>query len=109
MVSTLFSASDILVLPYRDATQSGVVAVAYQMETPLIATNVGALGETVRKGSTGMVVNNATPEELANSIVQYFEKEAANKAIYTKNIILEKQRLSWKSFSKSILEFYSSI
>ena len=45
MVSTLFSASDILVLPYRDATQSGVVAVAYQMETPLIATNVGALGE----------------------------------------------------------------
>lgn len=109
MVSTLFSASDVLVLPYRDATQSGVVAVAYQMETPLIATNVGALGETVRKGSTGMVVNNATPEELANSIVQYFEKEAANKAIYTKNIILEKQRLSWKSFSKSILEFYSSI
>lgn len=109
MVSTLFSASDVLVLPYRDATQSGVVAVAYQMETPLIATNVGALGETIRNGSTGMVVDNTTPEALANSINQYFEEETANKEIYTRNIIKEKQRLSWTSFSNAILEFYTSL
>lgn len=109
MVSTLFSASDVLILPYRDATQSGVVAVAYQMETPLIATNVGALGETIRKGSTGLVVDNVTPEALAASINQYFEEETTNKEMYTKNIIKEKQRLSWNSFSKAILEFHSSI
>ena len=108
MVSLLFSASDVLVLPYRDATQSGVVAVAYQMETPLIATNVGALGETVRDGATGMVVNTVTPDTLADTIKKYFSEEDSNKEFYTKNILREKQRLSWNSFSKAIIEFYSS-
>lgn len=109
LVPVLFSASDILVLPYRDATQSGVVAVAYQMETPLIATNVGALGETIKSGSTGMVANEVTPEALADTIKAYFTDEYSKKELYIQNIKKEKMRLSWSSFSKAIAEFTLSI
>lgn len=109
LVSVLFSASDVLVLPYRDATQSGVVAVAYQMETPLIATNVGALGETIKAGSTGMVVSEVTPEALADTIKSYFTDEYSKKELYIQNIKKEKMKLSWSSFSKAIAEFSLSI
>lgn len=108
-VSVLFRASDVLVLPYRDATQSGVVAVAYQMETPLIATNVGALGETVKAGDTGMVVDEVESEALATAINRYFSDENTYREHFIQNILKEKHRLSWASFSKAVIEFSLSM
>lgn len=100
MVSTLFSAADVLVLPYRSATQSGVVALAYQLETPMIATDVGALGSTVRTSETGIVVPSATTECISEGIKEFFEK--ADIDLFKRNIIKEKNRLSWKNFSTSV-------
>lgn len=101
MVTTLFSASDVLILPYRDATQSGVVAIAYQMEMPIIATNVGALGETVLTSSTGIVVD-VSAESISEGIKSYFDND---KQIYLESVKSEKQRLSWASFTKSLQLF----
>lgn len=101
MVTTLFSAADVLVLPYRDATQSGVVAVAYQMELPMVATNVGALGKTVLSSNTGVVVE-VSPKSISEGIKSYFEND---KQVYLDNIQTEKKRLSWSVFAKSFQKF----
>lgn len=103
MVSLLFSASDVLVLPYKSATQSGVVAMAYQLETPIIATNVGALGETIRSANTGLVASEATPQNIADTIKDYFENDRSQ--IFLKNIRNEKKRLSWSNFTRNIEQF----
>ncbi len=72
-VEALFKAADVVVLPYRSATQSGVTHVAYALGVPVITTDVGGLAETVTPGETGLVVPPEKPEALAAAIVRYFE------------------------------------
>lgn len=72
-VEALFKAADVVVLPYRTATQSGVTHVAYALGVPVITTDVGGLSETVKPGVTGLVVPPENEEALANAIVGYFE------------------------------------
>ena len=107
MVSTLFSATDVLVLPYRSATQSGVVAMSYQLETPIIATDVGALGDTIRDAQTGLVTKSISPEAIADTIKDYFENDRSD--IFLENIKLEKKRLSWASFIAEVEKFILDI
>lgn len=107
-VSVLFSSADVLVLPYRDATQSGVIAVAYQLETPIIATNIGALGKTVREGGTGIVVDDITPQAIATGVKQFFQDPEA-KDRYKMNLQSEKKRLSWSSFVETLTPFFNSL
>lgn len=107
MVTTLFSAADTLVLPYRSATQSGVVALAYQLELPMVATNVGALGSTVRNSGTGLIVPSATSTDIAEGIKDFFSSE--NIDHYKENLIKEKKRLSWDNFIRSIEPFLTSV
>lgn len=73
-VEALFMAADLVALPYRSATQSGVTHVAYALGVPVITTDVGGLAETVRPGVTGMVVPPERPDALAAAIVEYFER-----------------------------------
>ena len=65
----LFRESHVAVLPYSSmASQSGVLAAAYSNALPVIVTDVGALGETVREDGTGVVVPPNDPASLAASI-----------------------------------------
>src|SRR5439155_15026587 len=74
-VEALFKAADVVVLPYRSATQSGVTQVAYALGLPVITTDVGGLAETVVPGRTGLVVPPEDPGALAAAIVEYFERD----------------------------------
>jgi len=107
MVTTLFSAADVLVLPYKSATQSGVVALAYQLELPMIATNVGALGSTVESSGTGLVVPSALPEDIAQGVKNFFASGKIDS--YKENLKEEKKRLSWDNFTRSIESFFSEL
>ena len=71
-VEALFKAADVVVLPYRSATQSGVTHVAYALGVPVITTDVGGLAETVRPGETGLVVPPGDPASLADAIARFF-------------------------------------
>jgi glycosyltransferase involved in cell wall biosynthesis len=73
-VEAAFKAADVVVLPYRSATQSGVTHVAYAMGVPVIITDVGGLSETVRDGETGLVVPPEDPVALAAAMVRFFEQ-----------------------------------
>jgi len=71
-VEALFRAADVTVLPYRSGTQSGVTHVAYALGSPVIATRVGGITETVHEGETGLTCPPEDPEALAGVLVRFF-------------------------------------
>ncbi len=97
-VPEFFSAADVLVLPYKSATQSGVIPVAYHFEVPIVATDVGGLRETIEPARTGLV---CTPdvESIATQINQLFEM---GKTRFVEAIDKEKSNLSWDGFAESL-------
>jgi glycosyltransferase involved in cell wall biosynthesis len=74
---TLFAAADAVVLPYRSATQSGAVHLAFAYDRPVIVTNVGSLAEAVEDGVTGRVVPANDIDALAKAIVDTLDGDTA--------------------------------
>ncbi|MBE6241543.1 MAG: glycosyltransferase [Bacteroidales bacterium] len=103
-VTDYFSAADLAVLPYRSATQSGISSVSYHFEVPMIVTDVGGLKETIGDRGTGIVAPDGEPETIAREIERYFSTPAL-KQEFIENIRLEKERLSWSSFSAGLIVF----
>lgn len=81
-VSSYFRAANLLVLPYRSATQSGVIQMAHFFGLPVVSTTVGGLPEVIQEGETGFLVEPENPEQLADAVVGYFQhkNEEAMKA-----------------------------
>jgi len=103
-VTDFFSAADVVVLPYRSATQSGISSVAYHFEVPLIVTDVGGLKETIGDRGTGVVTKEITPRRIAGEILNFFSNPD-KRATYIRNIKAEKERLSWSKFCNDLVDF----
>jgi len=97
----------VCVLPYRSATQSGIISVAYQYNLPVIATDVGGLRETLEQDNTGLIVEKNDPGELAAKIQYYFENNL--KVELSNNIDLFKSKYTWENLAKKILELSNKI
>lgn len=67
-IPALLGAASVVVLPYREASQSGIVPQALAMGVPVVATPVGGLVEQVRKGAGGLVASAVTPEAFAEAM-----------------------------------------
>lgn len=94
-VKKYYSVSDLVVLPYRSATQSGILNVAYGFEKPVLVTNVGGLSEFVDNGRTGIIIEKAEPVLIARGIEKFFSvKEKVN---FAENI---RAKIERNSFSK---------
>ncbi len=63
-----FSAADVVALPYKSATQSGVVPLAYHFNVPVVVTNVGGLPEMVENGKSGFLIPPDDPKALADCL-----------------------------------------
>ena len=100
-VPALFRNSDVVVLPYRDASQSGVVPLAYEFDVPVIATDVGGLSEVVLEGRTGFLVPPDDPGLLAEAIIRYFRE--GRKAEFQQNIRRFKKALNWDQVVEATL------
>lgn len=98
-VRHFFCAADLVVQPYKHATQSGVTQVAYHFEKPMVVTNVGGLAELVPDKEVGYVVE-PQPEAIADAILSFFSK--ADSIDFTKNIQHHKKRFSWQLFVDAI-------
>jgi glycosyltransferase involved in cell wall biosynthesis len=83
-VKEYFLVSDAVVLPYRSATQSGILNLAYGFRKPVIVTKVGGLAEFVLDQFTGLVVDEPKADSIANAIKKFFEIE--NKINFRNNI-----------------------
>jgi len=103
-----FSASDVCVLPYRSATQSGISSIAYNFDLPMITTSVGGLKETIGDNGTGIITESEEPEEIAAKIDYYFSNDEIRESLIN-NIKIEKEKLSWKKFAKKIIELYKTL
>lgn len=92
-VGKYFAASDVVVLPYESATQSGIVQIAFGFEKPVIVTDVGGLPDVVVNGKTGYVVEAQNPLRLAEAVVDFYKK--GMEQIFIEGIKEEEYRFSW--------------
>lgn len=92
-VGLYFAAANVVVLPYLEATQSGVLQMAYAFGKPVIVTSAGGLAEVVRDGETGLVVPPKDSSALAEAILRYFEKEL--EVPFARKIAQDKDTFSW--------------
>jgi glycosyltransferase involved in cell wall biosynthesis len=105
-VGAYFSACDLVVQPYKSATQSGVTQIAYHFEKPMVVTDVGGLAEIVPHGKAGYVVQ-PEPNAIAEAIQDFFAKAGSDS--FTAGIKEEKKKYSWPQMVNSIEMLYQKI
>lgn len=101
-ISVYFSAADVVVLPYLEATQSAVAQLAIGFERPMIGTSVGGMADIIHHGENGLLVPPGDAPALAQAIVQFFEAGLAEP--FTRNIRLVKESASWQPLIQLIEE-----
>ncbi len=94
-----FSACDVVIQPYRSATQSGVSQIAYHFNKPMIVTNVGGLTELVPHGETGLI-GEPTPESMVQQIHEILKPGVLERM--SSNMEVFKEKFSWPSMVKSL-------
>lgn len=99
-VAKYFCAADCAVLPYRSATQSGVVPIAYHFELPVIVTNVGGLSEVAIDGKTGFVIEPNSAQAIVEGVKKFFD--ARDAVDFAANIRAEKKKYSWEAFAEAV-------
>jgi D-inositol-3-phosphate glycosyltransferase len=105
-VKFYFSACDAVILPYRNATQSGIVQIAMNFHKPVIATNVGGIPEVISDNSTGFIVKNESPQDLAKAIKNFYKDNKEDQFI--SNIIQETAKYSWSTFTEGLFDLIKS-
>lgn len=105
-VASFFCAADLVVQPYRSATQSGVTQIAYHFEKPMLITGVGGLGEIVPAGKCGYVVK-PEPSAIADAINDFFMNN--RKETYIRGVKEEKAKFTWDRLTGAIRKVYNDI
>ncbi len=103
-----FAAADAVVLPYRNATQSGVVPLAYGYGRPVIVTPAGALPEVVSHGKTGWVARDLSPEGFAQAVGEFLESRESLDGMRPA-IEAFGRSFSWDRFAASAGSFLETI
>ena len=98
-VKYYFNVADIVVQPYKSATQSGVTQIAYHFEKPMLVTNVGGLGEIIPDGKVGYVVE-PKPSSIADALVDFFENGRFD--AFVEGVRDEKQTYQWSNMTAAI-------
>ncbi len=102
-IAEVFGKAQVCVLPYKSATQSGVIATAYSFQMPVIASDVGGLSEYISEGDTGLLVPPNNPEALAAALIRFFEEEdlRTRMSVCIPSYI---EKFSWPKLAALILE-----
>lgn len=87
-----FCAADLIVQPYKNATQSGVSQIAYHFERPMLVTDVGGLAELIPDGVVGYVVP-PTPVAIADAVVDFYA--AKREESFAVGVREQKKQFSW--------------
>ncbi len=106
-ITRYFSACDVVVMPYLEATQSGVAQLAIGFEKPMIATSVGGMAETIQDSENGLIVPPADPAALGNAIVRFFNEDLGPQ--FSENIRSSKERGSWMPMIQLIEELATPV
>lgn len=97
-IATLLNWADILVLPYKEATQSGVIALGVYSELPMICTNVGGLPEQLSQDECFWC--DPTITSLQNAIVA--SSNRSKRRDIKEKLALKKKKMSWEEAARKI-------
>ena len=98
-VVNYFCAADIIVQPYKNATQSGVTQIAYHFDKPMLVTDVGGLKEIVPHNKVGYVVQ-PNSEEVAKALLDFYQNNRSEEFIA--GVKEEKKKYSWQKMVDTI-------
>lgn len=105
-VNQYFSAADLVVQPYKSATQSGVTQIGYHFEKAMLVTDVGGLSEIIPHKKVGYVVP-PNDKAIADAIVDFYDNK--RQAVFEENIIEEKKKFSWSNMVQAFQSVYNSL
>ncbi|MBC8082244.1 MAG: glycosyltransferase, partial [Hymenobacter sp.] len=100
-VGDYFCAADIVVQPYKNATQSGVSQIAYHFGRPMLVTDVGGLAELIPDGEVGYVVPPAA-RAIADALVDFYHNQ--REATFAANVRERKKQFSWELMVQALKE-----
>lgn len=106
-VEKYFAASDIVVLPYESATQSGVVQIAYGFDKPCLVTKVGGLPDVVIDGKTGYVVEPFNPRVISDAVINFYKENKEQEFI--SGVQSEAYKYDWDRMNEAIQTLYNDI
>ena len=105
----LFQRSSVVVLPYVEASQSGVIPTAYSFKKPVVVTNVGSIPEVVDDGKTGLIVPPRDSRALAEAIIIILNDDKLRKEMGENAFIKLKEDFSWKNIGKQTFDIYKNV
>ncbi len=105
-VAGLFQRSAVTVLPYIESSQSGVAAIAYATGTPVIASNVGGLGEMIRHEQDGLLVPPRDVPALADAIIRLLSDPQKQRQMQAAAVNRCQQDLNWSNIADQTVEVY---
>jgi len=106
-VADCFRQAHMVVMPYTDASQSGVAAFAMGMGRPAVSSNVGALPEIVRHGETGLLVPPRDSSALASAMLRIFESRVLAARMAKNASRLADEELSWREIARHTEQVYA--
>lgn len=105
----LFQRSSIVVLPYIEASQSGVIPTAYGFKKPVVVTRVGSIPEIVDEGKTGFIVQPRDSQALAEAIIKLLKDDKLRREMGENAFKKLKQEFSWEDISEQTNEIYKMV
>ena len=103
-VHKYFQVSDAIVLFYDTATASGVESIAYNFNTPIVATRVGHFPESVKEGVTGYLANPDDVTSMTEAMLNIIEQP-----IPSENIEAAYKSMNWENYAKSVRKMADSM
>lgn len=105
-ISSLMRKAKIVVLPYRSATQSAVIPLAYAFSKAIVSTAVGAIPDILIDGETGILVEPNNPELLARAIIRLAKDAPLRERLGKAGFQFANKELNWSSIGMKHVEFY---
>ncbi len=105
-VADYFCSAELVVQPYKNATQSGVTQICYHFNKPMLVTNVGGLPEIVPNGEVGYVVEPDS-KAIADKLLDFIENHKND--YFVENIKEEKKKYLWNKMTSTIYELYNNL
>jgi glycosyltransferase involved in cell wall biosynthesis len=108
-VPALFARARLVILPYIEGTQTGVIPIAYAFRKPVVVTEVGAIPEVVEEGRTGLVVPPRDPAALAGAILKILQNENLRNTMGAAAYEKMTRELSWGPISDRTIAAYREV
>ena len=109
LVAELFQRASVVVLPYIEGSQTGIIPIAYSFKKPVIATYVGSIPDMVDDGLTGLIVPPRDSCALADALIKILKDDDLRKQMGENAYRKMKEELSWDEIAEKTVEVYKAV